>query len=107
MTMGNINGTGRLQEYVAMGNCGRKEDVDFLMTILVEKDDFATSRLVDFSISLIQTREGRDRIKYYLFNGLQIQRNYAALYFKRLGFTSLLDEAVALGKIDAIQAYAQ
>jgi|WetSurMetagenome_2_1015567.scaffolds.fasta_scaffold169852_2 hypothetical protein len=107
MTMGNMNATGRYQEYVAMGNLGRKEDVDFLMLVLVENDDFSTSRLVDFALSLVKSREGRETMKGYLFNGLQIQRNYAALYFKRLGFISLLDEAVAQGKIDTVQAYAQ
>ncbi len=75
------------------------------MAALVREDDFATSRLVDFALGLVDTREGKLRIRDYLFNGVQQQRNYAALYFKRRGWTDLLDEAVRQGKIDHLQAY--
>jgi hypothetical protein len=53
----------------------------------------------------VKTDEGADRIRHYLFQGAQIQRNYAALYFKRRDEMAPLHEAVAQGKIDEIQAY--
>jgi len=97
----------RYDQFIAHGASGTEEDVDFLMLELAMIDDLATSRLVDYSLSLVARLEGRQRIKHYLYNGDQIQRNYAALYFKRKGFIDLLDEAVALGKIDREQAYAR
>ena len=97
----------RYNEFIARGNSGKKEDVDMLMLELVARDDLVTSRLVDFALSQVTTKEGRERIKHYLFNGSQIQSNYAALYFKRKGSIDLLDEAVSLGKIDREQAYAK
>ena len=97
----------RYHHFVALGTSAKPADVDFLMTVLAEQDDFATSRLVDFALSLVDTREGKQRLRHYLFHGEQRQRNYAALYFKRKGYTDLLDEAVAMGKIDHIQAYAR
>ena len=97
----------RYHQFVSLGTSARREDVDFLMAVLADQDDFATSRLVDFALSLVDTREGKQQIRHYLFHGELRQRNYAALYFKRKGYTDLLDEAVALGKIDQIQAYAR
>ncbi|MDR3576471.1 MAG: hypothetical protein P4L50_21610 [Anaerolineaceae bacterium] len=96
----------RYDEFIARGASGQVEDVDLLMHELVSRDDLATSRLVDYALSLVTALEGRQRIKHYLYNGAQIQRNYAALYFKRKGLIDLLDEAVAQGKIDREQAYA-
>jgi hypothetical protein len=97
----------RYDQFVARGGSGKSADIDLLMQELVSRDDLATSRLVDYALSLVATLDGSQRIKDYLFNGAQIQRNYAALYFKRKGFIDLLDEAVALGKIDREQAYAK
>jgi hypothetical protein len=97
----------RYDEFIARGNSGKKEDVDMLMLELVARDDLATSRLVDFALSQVTAIEGRERIKHYLFNGSQVQSNYAALYFKRKGRIDLLDEAVSLGKIDREQAYSK
>ena len=97
----------RYHQFVALGNSAEPEDVDFLMNALSAQGDFATSRLVDFALSLVDSREGKQRLRHYLFQGDERQRNYAALYFKRKGYTELLDEAVAQGKIDRIQAYAR
>jgi hypothetical protein len=97
----------RYHLFVAHGSAGTPAGVDFLMAALVEQDDFATSRLVDFALSQVEARAGKERLRHYLFHGSQQQRNYAALYFKRRGRVDLLDEAVAQGKIDALQAYAR
>lgn len=97
----------RFEEFTAHGSSGTEKGVDLLMAALIEKDDLATLKLVDYALGLVNTRPGKARISYYLFNGATIQRNYAALYFKRRGYTDLLDEAVGLGKIDTLQAYAK
>ena len=97
--------TDRCQLFTALGKSGAAADVDALMVHLHERVDFTTTRLVDFALSLVKTDEGAGRIQFYLFHGAQIQRNYAALYFKRLDEMALLNEAVAQGKIDEIQAY--
>jgi hypothetical protein len=97
----------RFNHFLALGSAGAPAGVDFLMAALVAQDDFATSRLVDYALSQVETRAGRERLVHYLFHGSPQQRNYAALYFKRRGRVDLLDEAVAQGKIDTLQAYAR
>jgi hypothetical protein len=99
--------TDRYITFAALGRSGTIADVDVLMHALKSYDDFATSRLVDFALGLVETQEGAGRIRHYLFHGTPVQRNYAALYFKRRGRVGLLDEAVAQGKIDAVQAYSR
>ena len=98
---------GRYDHFAALGRSGQAHDVDALMHALIAHTDFATSRLVDFALGLVDTREGTAQLRHYLFHGAPVQRNYAALYFKRRGRTALLEEAVVQGKIDAAQAYAQ
>lgn len=98
---------GRYTHFRALGQSGGDEDVDFLMNALQTQADFATSRLVDFALSLVEAQTGVARLRHYLFHGTPIQRNYAALYFKRRGRVGLLDEAVAQGKIDEVQAYSR
>lgn len=94
-----------LQERARSGGAG---DIDFLMNLLVKSPNFLLSKLVDNALGQVETTEGRARIRHYLFNGVnQIQRNYAALYFKRRGILQVLDEAVAHGCIDDTQAYAR
>lgn len=95
----------RYQLFTALGRSGAAADVDTLMSHLHARVDFTTTRLVDYALSLVETDEGAGRIRHYLFHGVQIQRNYAALYFKRLDEMALLHKAVAEGKIDEIQAY--
>jgi pimeloyl-ACP methyl ester carboxylesterase len=95
---------GRYGAFVALGTSGRKEDVDQLMIILTTGDDLATLKLADFAIGLVHTADGSERIKHYLFNGSEKQRNYAALYFKRRGNGLVLGDALAKGVIDSKQA---
>ncbi len=98
---------GRYEHFRALGQSGGGEDVDTLMHALQAQEDFATSRLVDFALGLVEAETGVARLRHYLFHGAPIQRNYAALYFKRRGRVGLLDEAVAQGKIDEVQAYSR
>lgn len=97
----------RYETFVALGQSGKIEDIDTLMKALHADEKVGTSRLVDFALGLVDDRAGMMRIKEYLFEGSQMQRNYAALYFKRKGWVDLLQEAVALGKIDEDQAYSR
>jgi hypothetical protein len=103
--MNNKREYGRFDRFVALGSAGSAADVDFLMAALATCDDLATTRLVDYALSLVETEEGVARLQHYLFNGTQRQCNYAALYFKRLDEYPLLAEALAQGKVDALQVY--
>ena len=105
--MQTINPINRYASFVGWGNSGKTEDVDRLMDALALSDDLATTKLVDYALGLVDTREGRARLHHYLFHGSQQQSNFAALYFKRRGLVDLLDEAVALGRIDERQAYSK
>lgn len=97
----------RFQHFIALGQSGKIADVDLLMTALVTQNDLATSKLVDYALSLVTTREGIERLRHYLFNGVRPQRNFAALYFKRRGFADTLVEALQQGKIDWDQGFSE
>ena len=86
---------------------GRAADVDFLMDHLDLSRTHSRCKVIDFALSLVTSVEGQARIGYFLFNGSQIQRNYAALYFKRRGDVQLIKAATQQGCIDEIQAYAK
>ena len=83
---------------------GTSQDVDILMDMLDTADSIGGYKMLDYAIGQVESQEGRTQIRYYLFNGSQVQRNYASLYFKRLGFHDILLEAVQQGCIDAHQA---
>ncbi|MFN6537549.1 MAG: hypothetical protein RM021_014405 [Nostoc sp. EkiNYC01] len=97
----------RYDVFVAMGRTGGVSDVDTLMESLENEQNTATTKLVDYTLGLVNTNEGKDRIRHYLFNGTQIQRNYAALYFKRKGAKDILIAAVQQGCIDRVQAFSK
>ncbi|TAK11279.1 MAG: hypothetical protein EPO32_12885 [Anaerolineae bacterium] len=98
----------RFEEFKALGRRGSAADVDRLMAELAGEHDLATNKLVDYALSLVTTLEGRQRLEHYLFNGeILIQRNFAALYFRRLGRDALVARAHRLGRIDDIQAFAE
>lgn len=89
------------------GRSGQAQDIDRLMAWLGPEMTFTASRLVDYALGLVTAPEAKARIEHYLFEGNAVQRNYAALYFKRRGNTVLLDQAVQRGCIDGAQAYSQ
>jgi tetratricopeptide (TPR) repeat protein len=100
---------GRHAAFIARGRAGNISDVDYLMHTLESEPRMAMTRLVDYALGLVQTTHGEERIKHYLFEGTETQRNYAALYFKRLGRKrqALLGEAFNQGKISRVQAFAE
>ena len=77
------------------------------MAALLRGQNYAEIKRLDHDLERVDTRAGAARIRYYLFHGAPVQRNYAALYFKRREQTAILGEAVAAGAIDAQQAYAE
>ena len=94
----------RLSEW---GTNGRIYDVDRIMQVLLVYEDLPTVKTADFALDLVRTSQGRKQIRYYLFNGRQRQRNYAALWLKRRGEMHSVDRAFELGLIDERQAYAK
>lgn len=96
------------EQFLRYARSGGKSDVDFLMEFLHPEQTFLICKMIDHALGEVRSHEGQNRIRYYLFGGkFQIQRNYAALYFKRIGAMFLLEEAVEKGCIDRIQAYAR
>jgi len=96
-----------MSELANLAKSGRIKDVNILMSYLEGNVSIVNCKMIDYALGLIISEEGRNQIKHYLFNGIQIQRNYAALYFKRLGTVELLKEAVKKGCIDEIIAYSR
>jgi hypothetical protein len=86
---------------------GTVPDVDFLMESLDMNRTITGHKMIDYALGLVDSSEGSNRIKHFLFNGSDVQRNYAALYFKRRGIHQIIDEAVQHGCIDTVQAYSK
>jgi hypothetical protein len=90
-----------------LARSGKTADINFIMENLELNRSFLICKLIDYALGLVSTEEGMNRIEHYLFNGSTIQRNYAALFFKRQGCTSIINRAVQEGCIDEIQAYSR
>jgi hypothetical protein len=99
--------SGILQEFIDKARIGGKDNIDFIMSHLTHESSFEMTRYVDYALSLVENPEGFEQIKYYLFNGTLIQRNYASLYLNRLGEWPIVKEAFNQGLIDETQAFAR
>lgn len=97
----------KAEEIKALCKCGTAENIDRVMEFLDETSDIPVTRVVDYYLGTVQNIEGMKRIEYYLFNGTQIQRNYATLFFVRIDDWKLVDKAYKMGLIDYIQAYSK
>lgn len=95
------------KQWIMLAKKGTKESIDKIMLNLNENMTLAESRAIDFALSFVDTTEGMDTMKYYLFNGTQIQRNYCALYFGRLHEYLILRDAYDKGLIDEKQAFSR
>jgi hypothetical protein len=97
----------RFELFEQMGRAGTPEDVDIMMESLELDPISSPHKLIDYTLGLVKNIEGQLRIEHYLFNGTQVQRNYSALYFKRIGAVGMLTEAVEMGCIDRVQAFSK
>ncbi len=98
---------GKLKDLIDHAITGTELDVDYIFNHLTINSSLATTRYVDFALSLVKNPSGFKRIKDYLFHGTLIQRNYASLYLNRLGDWQTVKEAYTKGLIDEIQAFAR
>lgn len=98
--MGNLQTTVNLADLKGRALSGKNDDVDFLMGLLDSNNSIVTCKMVDFALGQVSSPEGRIRIEFYLYNGSPIQRNYACIYFKRMGLTELVLDAAIKGYVD-------
>ena len=96
-----------LSFFIEKAKVGSKNHIDEIMAHLDRNTDFVTTRNIDYSLSLVENRLGIKRIKYYLFRGNQVQRNYACLFFNRKGEKRIIRRAYRRGKIDSLQAFSR
>ena len=99
--------SGELHDLVEKAISGNPKDVDMIFSKLTPASSLVSTRRIDFALSLVESESGKARIQFYLFNGTQIQRNYASLYFNRTAEWPLVKRAFDLGLIDAVQAFAR
>jgi hypothetical protein len=98
---------GTLQELMDRARRGTPEDIDYILGHLTTDVPIAVTKFVDYSLGLVESEVGIERIEFYQFNGTQIQRNYCALFFNRRDDWLVVKEAYERGLIDEIQAYAR
>jgi hypothetical protein len=96
-----------LKDYIPMARAGSATDIDTIMADLNPDMTIAASKIIDYSLGLVEKEQGIERMAYYLFNGTQMQRNYCTLFFNRRGDWPLVKEAFEKGLIDAIQAFSR
>ena len=82
---------------------GRTENITYLMDALEKSTTFSGRKLIDYALGQVTSMDGQNQIQHYLFHGSPVQRNYAALYFKRRGNQTMINQAVQQGCIDEIQ----
>jgi len=99
--------TGELKYLIDRARNGSFEDVDFIIGKLNDNPTLTMTRFVDYSLGCVTHPDGVEQIRFYLFNGTQIQRNYASLFFNRRGDWLIVKEAYQKGLIDYIQAFAR
>lgn len=99
--------TGKVKELAECAMHGQAADIDQIMDHLTPDATLSMTRFVDYALSLVESEAGVARIEHYLFHGTQIQRNYCALFFNRLGEWPTVKRAYDQGLIDEIQAYAR
>jgi hypothetical protein len=99
--------TGFLGNLIKMAESGNPVDIDFIMSNLTNESSLPMTRYVDFALTQVNNEPGIRQIEYYLFNGTQIQRNYASLFFNRRGDWEIVKKAFKKGLIDEIQAFAR
>jgi DNA-binding MarR family transcriptional regulator len=86
---------------------GSAPDIDRVMSLLHEKADLPTTKIIDYYLGTVRSEEGTARIEHYLFHGTQMQRNYATLFFARRDDWPLVNQAYSMGLIDYVQAYSR
>jgi len=79
--MTNNRFTGQLKVFIDKVEIGSAKEIDFIMSKLSNETSLVVTKYVDYALGLVTNPEGFERIKYFLFNGTLIQRNYASLYF--------------------------
>ncbi len=99
--------TGELQELIDRAEVGKESDVDYIINRLTNNATLAMTRYIDFALSLVESKQGVNRLEYYLFNGSLIQRNYSCLFFNRRGDYKIVDSAYRKGLIDEVQAFSR
>jgi len=87
-----------------LARCGSPAAVDILVAALAAADPVQV-RVADYALGLVENAAGVARIRHHLFCApMPVQRNHAALYFKRRGLNAVLEEALESGAIDTVQA---
>jgi hypothetical protein len=100
----------KLEYYIKLAQNGAETDIDLIMQGLNNEVTFTDSRFIDYALGLVKSTAGVEKIKYYLFKGAQIQRNYCTLFFNRRsekGDWDLVKKAYMMGLIDEIQAFSK
>jgi len=85
--------SGQLKCLIDKAQAGNSIDIDCIMENLTADSTLAMTIYIDFALSLVENSVGIKRIEYYLFKGTLIQRNYACLYFNRIGEWELVKKA--------------
>ncbi len=97
----------KVRYYIDLAYSGKSTDLDIIMRDLTVKMTIADSKIIDYALNYIESDEGVSRMKYYLFEGTQIQRNYCTLFFNRRCEWEIVKAAYDQGLVDYVQAFSR
>lgn len=83
------------------------EDIDAVMAHLDGGTSLVMTKIIDRHLGSVTAPEAVNRIERYLFEGSQIQRNYACLFFARRNDWDIVKRAYAAGAVDYEQAFSK
>jgi hypothetical protein len=96
-----------LQKYIELAKEGTPESIAEIMADLTLDTPIVETKFIDYALSFVNSEEGLAVMEEYLFKGTQIQRNYATLFFARLGEYLIIRKAYDMGLIDLKQAFSR
>lgn len=84
-----------------------RKGVDKLMESLNPQVTLIETKMIDFYLGLMDSKESISQVEFYLFHGTQIQRNYSTLFLARKNIWRPINAAYEKGLIDYKQAYSR
>ena len=98
---------GIIEKYITLAQQGTHESIGSIMQELNMDMTLAQSKFIDYALGFVESESGIEIMKDYLFNGTQVQRNYCALFFGRIGEYPIVRVAYEKGLIDGRQAFSR
>lgn len=97
----------KLDLYLGHARLNSGKGVDLLMENLHMNISLRETKMIDFFLGQMDSDCAINRVVHYLFNGSQMQRNYAVLFLARKNIWKPINRAYKMKLVDYKQAYSR